>query len=168
MKLLLGLGNIGEKYANTRHNVGFMYLNYLAKKLNLNNFENKNNLQCMITKNEDFILAKPTTMMNNSGLAAKAIIDFYNLKTDDLIVIHDDLDIKIGEYKLQKEKGPKDHNGIESIERQLKTNEFKRLRIGIENRNLENKINGEKYVLSDFTNEEKKILEKVFININYD
>ncbi len=150
MKLLVGLGNPGEKYKNNRHNVGYMFVDYLENK---------------IGKKKDIIVAKTQVFMNESGRAVNKLTNTYNLEPNTLYIIHDDLDIRLGEYKIQKGKGPKLHNGIESIEQTLQTKDFWRVRIGVDNRDEDNRIPGEKYVLQDFVPEEKITLKTVFEEI---
>jgi PTH1 family peptidyl-tRNA hydrolase len=188
MKIIVGLGNPGKKYEETRHNVGFLALEALTKflisncqflnKFQISNFKFQNKFKAEIVKLDarrcflktDLVLVKPQTLMNSSGLAVKKILQHYNktIKTSrtlkhyrNLYVIHDDLDIKLGEYKLQFGKGPKEHGGINSIERELGTKNFWRVRIGLENRVLENKsfrILGQDYVLDKFSKKEKEII----------
>lgn len=146
MKLIVGLGNPGEKYKNTRHNVGFMVLDQLEKE-----------------KPEGFILAKPNTFMNLSGPAVKKLTKRYSLNADELIVIHDDIDIPIGEFKIQKGRGAAGHKGVQSIIDALKTKDFWRLRIGICPQKGKPE-NVEKFVLQNFTKEEKEILKKIMEN----
>ena len=104
--------------------------------------------------------------MNKSGLAVSKFAKYYIQNTKYLYVAHDDLDIPLGEFKIQFAKGPKLHNGIESVEKALSTKDFWRIRIGVDNRDSDNRIPGEKYVLEDFTQEEKKILNTVFEQIS--
>jgi PTH1 family peptidyl-tRNA hydrolase len=144
MFVLIGLGNPGTKYQNNRHNVGQMLIDYLAK-----NFK---------SQNENIKFFKTDCFMNQSGKAVKKIIENYKLKIENLIIIHDDLDIPLGKSKIQKGIGPKLHNGIRSIEQELKTKDFWRVRIGVDNRKPENHISGETYVLQDFLPEEKELL----------
>ena len=107
--------------------------------------------------------------MNDSGVAVKKILDNYKISPSNLYVIHDDLDIPLGEYKIQMAKGPKDHNGINSIEEELGTKDFGRIRIGIENRSsISTRPKGEDYVLADFTEEEKHILTWTIQKIIHD
>ena len=106
------------------------------------------------------ILAKPMTFMNDSGLAVQKLAAFYKLPATDIYVIHDDLDIGLGAYKIQKGIGPKVHNGVNSIEEKLGTKEFYRVRVGVDNREGENRIPGEDYVLQNFRKEEKKVLKE--------
>lgn len=156
MKLIIGLGNPGEKYRNNRHNVGYMVADKLSKTQKLKNSKQVNNqLRCKIFKSDKF--------MNESGNFVKKLTSAYSLVPNDLYVVHDDLDIPLGSYKIQFGKGPKVHRGLQSIEEALGTGDFWRVRVGIENRikNNELRIKGEQYVLEDFTKEEEVILDKV-------
>lgn len=176
MKLIVGLGNPGDTYKFNRHNAGFMMIDYLldkikSQKLKVKNYNQKlqyhkymkANIGIFEINDEKIILMKPQTLMNQSGDAVRACADRYSFNpTHDLFVIHDDLDIRLGGYKIQKGKGPKLHNGIASIEKALSTSDFWRVRIGIDNRSGEHRIAGETYVLQDFTDEEKKLLFTVF------
>lgn len=179
MKLIIGLGNRGEKYKNNRHNAGFIFLDYLVHQYKILNIKNKKNisnnnyfqydttLQSEIAKlkinNEKVILVQPATFMNQSGDAVRSCVARYSLNPAyDLFVIHDDLDIRLGEYKIQKGKGPKLHNGVASIEKVLDISNFWRIRIGVDHRSSNSRVAGEAYVLQDFTEEEKAILESIF------
>lgn len=148
MKLFVGLGNPGVKYVNNRHNVGHMLID---------------TLQATSSKGE--IFKKTDTFMNDSGAFVKKNVEKYNLDLNNLYIAHDDLDLKLGEYKIQFGKGPKIHNGLRSIDDKLGTNAYWHIRIGVDNRNPENRIQGEEYVLDDFTSEEKEMLEKVIKEI---
>lgn len=148
MKLVVGLGNPGDKYKNSRHNVGFMFVGFLVQ----------NNLP-------QFVVKKSDSFMNDSGLSVKKILKKSNIEIENLYIVHDDLDISLGEFKIQFAKGPKVHNGIASIERELGTPEFWRIRIGVDARNPESRTLGEKYVLEDFSLEEKEILNEVFTKV---
>ena len=158
MKLIVGLGNPGDKYNNNRHNVGYI----IADKL-----------KAQSSKLKDIVVLKTNTYMNNSGEIVKKLVAHYKIKMPNLWVIHDDLDLQLGSYKIQKGKGPKLHNGVNSIERELGNGNFWRVRIGIENR-MPNakwpmlngkKISGERYVLQDFTKEELEILERTIDDV---
>ncbi len=149
MRLIVGLGNPGKKYQNNRHNVGQMFIDYLATKF-------KNN------KVKELKFFKTSVFMNESGKEVKKITMNHELSATNLYVAHDDLDIPIGKFKIVLGRGPQLHNGLESIETALGTNEFWRIRIGVENRTPENRPSGEEYVLSDFTKEEKEIISKTF------
>jgi PTH1 family peptidyl-tRNA hydrolase len=143
MKLIVGLGNPGEKYKNTRHSAGFLVADELQK----------------IKLPKDVIVKKSDTFMNESGDFVKKMVDQYKADPSDLYIIHDDLDIPLGSYKIQFGKGPKDHNGMKSVDEVLGTNEYWRVRVGIDNRPQENKPMGEVYTLEDFTDEERKVLD---------
>jgi PTH1 family peptidyl-tRNA hydrolase len=149
MKLIIGLGNPGEKYRNNRHNIGHLVVDKLARR----------NLP------SGFILRKTDVFMSQSGKFVKKLVDQYHMDSTDLWVIHDDLDIPLGGYKIQNGKGPKLHNGINSIEDKLGTDEFWRVRVGVDNRNPEDRTPGEEYVLQDFTQEELKLLKPVIEQI---
>jgi peptidyl-tRNA hydrolase, PTH1 family len=143
MKLIVGLGNPGEKYENTRHNVGFMVLEHLLKNLepvNKSNWATDKKLKSEIfsleykTKkgeSEKIILAKPLTYMNNSGLAISLIMSYYKIKPIDVWVVHDELDLPLGFIKIRFGGGAAGHHGIESIMEIIKTDKFWRFRMGI-------------------------------------
>lgn len=156
MKVIIGLGNPGKNYAKTRHNTGHMVIDELHKQIS--NFQFSIFNQIKILKSDKF--------MNESGEFVKKILNSSNLDSSNLIVVHDDLDIPLGHFKIQFGKGPKDHNGILSIEKEIETKDFWRIRIGVENRNLESRISnlGKNYVLQNFTDEERKILDGVIKN----
>lgn len=174
MKLIVGLGNPGEKYQYNRHNVGFMIVERLLDKIINNQITNsKQILNSKFQLNKRFnaevfqlehsLLAKPQTFMNDSGKAVGAICRFYKVKYEDLYVLHDDLDITLGNYKIQFGKGPQVHNGLQSIEEKLGTDQFWNVRVGVENRAVRgNKgIPGVEYSLQNFAPQEKLIIEGV-------
>ena len=157
MKLIVGLGNPGDEHKENRHNVGFMVVDRLAEEA-----EWESKFEALILKSRDCLLVKPQTFMNNSGTAVKKIMNFYKLNIDDLVVVHDDLDIRLAEYKIQEGVGPKVHNGLTSVEERLGTKDFWRVRVGVDNRPVgEARTPGDEYVLADFTSEEKEIIEGV-------
>ncbi len=151
MKLVVGLGNPGKKYAKTRHNVGFMVVDALA-----------------LRPSDDVVLVKPETFMNRSGEAVKKLVASGKWQMDDLYVIHDDLDIPLGKYKIQKGRGPKEHKGILSVERELKSKDFWRVRVGVDNREPDNRIEGETYSLQNFSDEERQVLGQVISKVVQD
>jgi peptidyl-tRNA hydrolase, PTH1 family len=184
MKLLVALGNPGKEYEKTRHNAGFMLINRIkeAYKFPDFGFDKKFNADISISsipllplageggpthvgpdesdtgKNQKIILAKPQTFMNNSGQAVKSILDFYKLTPEDLIVIHDDIDIEIGKYKTSQGSGSAGHNGVQDIIDKLGTSDFKRIRIGVANDKLRTQIEPSDFVLQKFLDEEITIL----------
>src|SRR3989304_5017921 len=123
MRLLVGLGNPGGEYEQTRHNVGFVVLDVLVKQLLVGlqdtsfKFQKRFSSELMIDK--DYIFAKPQTYMNFSGLAVSKLASFYKIPTSKIFVFHDDLDIRLGEYKISKGVGPKVHNGVNSVEEKM-------------------------------------------------
>ena len=158
MKIIVGLGNPGEAHVSNRHNVGFMVIDRLAGE----GAEWESKFEALILKAKDYLLVKPQTFMNRSGEVVAKVANFYKVTTDDLMVVHDDLDIRLGEYKIQKGVGPKVHNGLTSVEERLGTANFWRLRVGVDNRPAgQARVPGDEYVLSDFTAEEKEISDGV-------
>ena len=135
MKLIVGLGNSGSEYANTRHNLGFLFADRLQKEWGFSEFTLSKKFSAEVTEGNcagnKIMLAKPTTFMNLSGEAVKKILDFYKLTPEDLLVIHDDLDIAAGKYKIATDSSSAGHNGVQNIIDQLGTQTFKRIRIGI-------------------------------------
>lgn len=159
MKCIVGLGNPGEKYQSNRHNAGFMVVDDLAKKLELN-FNNNSKFEAEIAYNDRVILVKPQTYMNDSGKAVAAVKRFYKIELNDLYIVHDDLDIPLGKYKIQHGKGPQVHNGLLSVEQLLGSDQFWNVRVGVENREVRgNKgIPGMVYSLQDFSSAEREVV----------
>ena len=153
MKILIGLGNPGEKYCKNRHNAGHLFIDFVKSHPEF--ISGSRNKFGMTGKKTD-------CFMNVSGRFVKKQVKSSTLQ--DLYVVHDDLDIPLGKFKIQFGTGPKLHNGILSIEEELGTSEFWRIRIGVDNRG-ENKIDGEAYSLQDFTEDEHKQLHIVFEKI---
>ncbi|MCL4374640.1 aminoacyl-tRNA hydrolase [Patescibacteria group bacterium] len=161
MKLIIGLGNPGEKYQHNRHNVGFMFVDYLLNTVSeltdwrVNGFKadkySNSQLAELVINDKEILVCKPQTFMNRSGQAVGELIRRYEINpARDLVVVHDDLDIPLGKLKIQSGTGPQLHNGIESIEQILKIKDFLRVRIGVDNRPPANRMDGEAYVLQNF------------------
>jgi len=151
--ILIGLGNPGKKYENNRHNVGHIFINFINQKLNIKN-------QNRIAK---FKIFKTNCFMNESGKEVAKILKTLHVtsyKLQEVFIVHDDLDIPLGKFRIDFGKGPRLHKGIKSIEEILQTKNFWRIRIGIDNRQKTGFIDGETYVLQDFLPKEKEILEK--------
>ncbi len=157
MKLITGLGNIGEKYCFTRHNAGFMVLDKWALDKNIS-FKEDKKLKCFITKMEDNLLIKPTTFMNLSGEAVRAVMDYYKIDTKDLLVIYDDIALDLGVIRFRANGSDGGHNGIKSIIKHTGTKEFDRLKIGI---GPQPNIPSENYVLQNFPKDELPKLKNV-------
>jgi len=129
-KLVVGLGNPGKQYNKTRHNVGFMAVDHLARKLKTNfRIHKKSNSE--IAEIDNLILAKPTTFMNNSGRAVKMLIGYFNVTDDNVLVIYDDVDLPTGEVRYRKTGSSAGHRGMQSIIDALNTTDIKRIRIGV-------------------------------------
>ncbi|MCK4653293.1 MAG: aminoacyl-tRNA hydrolase [Candidatus Cloacimonetes bacterium] len=154
MRLVVGLGNPGEKYYNNKHNVGFLLLDQYAEN---KGFKFKKKLKYFFAILDEIIFIKPRTYMNRSGAAVTSIITKYHI--DDILVIVDDINLPLGEIRLRREGGSGGHNGIASIVDALGTDKFQRFRIGVGIAVYEGLSD---YVLSDFSKDEKEILHKVF------
>ena len=173
-KLIIGLGNPGKKYEHMRHNFGFMALDFLQKKMDAPKFKMNNKLNAEISKIDKIILAKPQTFMNSSGEAAQKILSFYKISPNEIIVIHDDLDLPFGAIKQSKDSGSAGHNGVQSIIDILGTKNFTRLRLGIglssealaKDDRPHKKIPVEDYVLQNFSSEELKQLPEILQKIS--
>ncbi len=159
MKLIIGLGNPGKDYENTRHNIGFMILDSFV-----DGFTVEKKFQAMIKKSsfydEDVLFVKPLTFMNLSGNAVKTIVDYYHISIADILVIQDDLDLILGKVRLKNNSSSGGHNGIKSIIHSLRTNEFCRMKVGILHEKKEDTID---YVLKKFSKKEMN-----YINANYE
>ncbi|TKX31257.1 aminoacyl-tRNA hydrolase [Campylobacter estrildidarum] len=153
MILVVGLGNIGEEYKNTRHNVGFMLIDLILKDQDFTSLVNSKFQGELFKIGSSLLLLKPSTYMNNSGISVKAVKDFY--KCERLIVIHDDIDINLGALRFKKGGSSGGHNGLKSID-SLCGNDYERVRIGVGK--TENVIS---HVLGKFKDEEKIVLDKI-------
>ena len=170
MKLIVGLGNPGNHYRTTRHNVGFMAIDALSDYLGQDcepwRINKKCNGKIARSIKNGLLLLKPETFMNDSGKSVHASLNFFKLKMADLWVLHDDLDLPFGTYKIQHGRGSAGHNGVESIFTHINSRDFTRLRIGIANN--EPRDIGADFVLSSFNKEEKKQLPTILKNIAND
>jgi len=164
IKIVVGLGNPGEEYRQTRHNVGQMFLDFLIQKWGLK-WKKRKDLLAEIVRKDSLWLVKPQIFMNESGKTVRKIVDKLSVDSKELYVIHDELDLPLGEWKLTFAKSSPLHKGILSVEQHLKTKDFWRLRVGVDNRELEKRIPGEKYVLERFGSREKESLKRVFKEI---
>ena len=165
---LIGLGNPGKKYFNSRHNIGFLLLENLSKKYN-SNFLLKDKLKSSCSEfkinNSTYRLFLPNTYMNNSGDAVRAIIDWYKIDLDQLFIIVDDKDLPLGKIRFRKKGSSGGHNGLKSIIEKLQTNNFNRIRIGIgplSSIKGTNNFNTISHVLGNINSKEESTLEKVY------
>ena len=168
---LIGLGNPGKKYSNSRHNIGFLLLENFSKKYNTN-FLLKNKLKsfCSEFKINDstYRLFLPNTFMNNSGEAVLAILDWYKINLDQIFVILDDKDLPLGKIRFRKKGSSGGHNGLKSIIEKLHTHNFNRIRIGIgspPSTRETNNFNTISHVLGNISSEEKSVLDKVYVRV---
>ena len=154
MKMIVGLGNPGKQYERTRHNSGFMAIDKVAEKLNLN--IDKKEFAALTAKNNQVILVKPQTYMNNSGEAVSQIVKYYHIDINDLLIIYDDLDLKYGQLRLRLKGSSGGHNGIKSIINYIHSENFKRIRIGIEKNPL---IETADYVLGKVEKDKQQLFD---------
>lgn len=165
MKLIAGLGNKGKEFQNTRHNIGFIFLDYLANDLDIK-FEDKNKFAIYSKKNinnEEVFFVKPQTYMNLSGKSIKFFMDKYKIDIYDILIIHDDIDLPFSKIKIKKGGGDAGHRGIKSIIQELNDNNFCRVRIGIGRPQEKGKES--EFVLDTFSKQEQEELKKKFILI---
>ena len=165
---VIGLGNPGKKYSKSRHNIGFLVLENLAKKHN-SNFLLKDKLKSSMSEFKindlTYRLFLPNTFMNNSGDAVRAIVDWYKINLDQIFIIVDDKDLPLGKIRFRKKGSSGGHNGLKSIIEKLQTQNFNRIRIGIGSPPTisgTNKFNTISHVLGNVSLEEKSILDKVY------
>lgn len=161
MKLIVGLGNIGNKYTFTRHNAGFMLADSIALNNNLT-FRENSRLKCLMTnlRNgvDDYLIIKPTTFMNLSGEAVRAVMDYYKIPIEDILIVYDDLSLEIGKIRFRANGSDGGHNGIKSIIQHLGTKDVARLKIGI---GPQPNLPSEVFVLQNFSKEELETLKGV-------
>lgn len=162
MKLIVGLGNPGKKYKDTKHNIGFMCLDYYATQQKLT-FKKDNKFSGEIVKFGNIVLLKPHTFMNLSGQSIRATLDYYDIDIEDMLVIYDDLALPLGKLRLREKGSAGGHNGIKSVISHTGTQEFKRVKIGIDANPL---IDTKDYVLGNFSKEEKKELGLSIIEVS--
>lgn len=177
MKLIVGLGNPGLSYMKTRHNIGFVFLDEIIKKYNFKIDKEKFSGKYTIEQinDEKIIFLKPQTYMNLSGESISKFVEFYKIKTEDILVIYDDIDLDVGRIRLKRKGSSGGHNGVENIIECLGTENFNRLKIGISKDEL---IDTKDYVLGKFTEEDEEVLTKIkpkvvelfedFLNISFD
>lgn len=160
MKLIVGLGNPGKEYENTRHNIGFQTIDKFAQKLGVSITKSKYNgfYAETLIDGEKVILLKPQSYINLSGEVIRKFVDFYKIPVSDILIIHDDLDLAVGTYKIKQKGSSGGHNGLKNIELHLGTQEYKRIKIGISNNKM---IDTKDYVLGRLSKEEIKELESI-------
>lgn len=161
MKLIIGLGNFENKYFFTRHNAGFMMVDFFVR-LHNQSFKQEKKLKSMVAKfkfnEEDIIVIKPLTYMNLSGEAIISVMNFYKIDVKDILVIYDDISIDFGIVRFRASGSDGGHNGVKSVIKHLGTKDFSRLKIGI---GPQPNIPSEAYVLQNFSNEELEKLKEI-------
>lgn len=166
MKIIVGLGNPGKEYEKTRHNVGFMVLEELRKRLDFDEFKEDGKKQAEISSGEfngeKVILARPLTFMNKSGEAVQKLVSFYKIDLADLLLIYDDIDLPLGTIRVREKGSAGTHNGMKSVISVLGSQDFPRFRIGIENRGelAAKEQDTTSFVLGKFSWKEKEIIKK--------
>jgi PTH1 family peptidyl-tRNA hydrolase len=172
MKLIVGLGNPGNQYAHSRHNIGFMCVAYFAKNRDWG-FEKKEGLARTAhgrIGSEEIVLARPQTFMNLSGEAVKKLVIKYRVKPEDLIVIHDEMDLRLGIIRIRRGGGTAGHNGVESIIRELGSADFVRVRVGVGRPKIEGAAEHSHvvgYVLGDFNGDEAEVIKNVIGDVDH-
>ena len=159
MKLIAALGNIGDKYCFTRHNAGFMILDKWAFDNNYT-FKEDKKLKCFILKKNESIFIKPTTFMNLSGEAIRAVMDYYKIELKDILIVYDDIALDLGRIRFRANGSDGGHNGIKSINKHLGSTNFDRLKIGI---GPKPNVPSEVYVLQNFPKDQLDELKNVII-----
>ncbi|MFP7474409.1 aminoacyl-tRNA hydrolase [Niallia taxi] len=159
MKLVVGLGNPGKQYEKTRHNIGFEVIDYISKEygIPLDKSKFKGQYGIGMINGEKAVLLKPLTYMNLSGESIRPIMDYYDIKTEDIVVIYDDLDLPVGKIRLRQKGSSGGHNGIKSTIAHTGTEKFNRIRVGIDR--PQNGMKVTDYVLGRFMKEEQEALE---------
>ncbi len=164
MKLVVGLGNPGNDYKFTRHNIGYMLIDKIAanKRVFFNNKKFNAEFLEYFYNGEKIIMIKPLSFMNLSGNVVKKYVDFYKINLCDILIIQDDLDMNLGKVKIVSNSSSGGHNGIKDIEYNLGSKDYVRLKIGISN---DKKIDTKDYVLGKFDDNDLKILNNIFENL---
>ncbi len=158
MKIIIGLGNPEKKHESTRHNLGRLIIKSFQKKVGFPDFELKKKMKALISKKGKTILALPETFMNASGKSVKLLVKNYKLKTNNIVVVHDDFALELGKLRISKNRSSGGHKGIQSIINELKTKDFIRFRIGIKPKRQPKNL--DKFVLKKFTKQEKEVIKK--------
>ncbi len=165
MKVIVGLGNPGKKYENTRHNIGFAAIDYIAEKegININTGKHKALVGTGYIDGVKVLLVKPQTFMNLSGESLRPIMDFYKLEPEDFLVIFDDIDLDVGRIRVRRKGSAGGHNGMKSIISHLGSMEFPRIKIGVGAKPAGYDLAD--YVLGHFTRADQEILEERFEDV---
>lgn len=162
-KLIVGLGNPGKEYQKTRHNLGWRVIDYLVEQIGASDFKEEKKFRALVASGElsgqKIILIKPLSYMNNSGQSVREISAYFKIAADNIVVVHDEIDLPLGEVKIQKNISSAGHKGVQSIIDQLKTKDFQRVRLGIKPLQ-EITRETEDFVLEEFSQDEEKMAEE--------
>ncbi|MFC1510790.1 aminoacyl-tRNA hydrolase [Candidatus Margulisiibacteriota bacterium] len=164
MFLIVGLGNPGKEYENTRHNLGFRVINELASRLGLTSLKSKHHsfmAEGRISA-QKVIIAQPQTFMNDSGRAVRGVLEWYKLKPKDLILIYDDVDLEVGQLRVREKGNAGGHHGVESVIDNVGTTQFARVRIGIGRQNLTDDVTD--YVLQNIPPAQRESLDQAILD----
>ena len=172
MKLIVGLGNPGRDYVNNRHNAGFKCIDLFAREhgISLTQRGARSKLGTGEIANTRIVVAKPQTFMNLSGEAVSALVRRYKLSSEDILVIHDDLDLPLGKIRIRERGSSGGHNGLKSIIAHLGTQDFPRIRVGIaptedSSSGAAPEVDAIEHVLGDFTDAEKTVMREVYLKV---
>lgn len=175
--LVVGLGNPGQKYVGTRHNVGFMLLDQLAETWQASGFTKSSQAAALtsevIVAGEKVLLVKPETFMNKSGEAVAALANYFRIPTEQILVAYDDVDLGLGTVRLSENRGSGGHRGLQSVIDRLGTKQFARLRIGISPTDADGVVDKQTvpgkginpFVMSQFSSEEQAVLERMWSDV---
>ncbi len=166
MIIIVGLGNPGEQYKNTRHNVGFIAIDAFAEKNNFPEFKLQKKSNALVSEHilgdKTVVLVKPQTFMNESGKSVKQLMSNTKAQMSDLVIVHDDVDVPVGKIKIIKERGSAGHKGVESIIKSIGNDGLMRFRIGVAG---QKDVNAMKVVLKNFSQEEQKVIDETIKKI---
>lgn len=165
-KIIFGIGNPGSRYENNRHNAGFLFLDYFARieKISFTPSKGDYFVASYKTRSKNYALIKPATYVNNSGIAAKQVMEIHNVECEDFLVISDDISLKVGTYRVRLSGGDGGHNGLASIIYHFNSSKFPRIRIGISSEMQKTELSD--FVLSDFSEDEFDVLRKIFKDVS--
>lgn len=167
MEIIVGLGNPGSQYRDSRHNVGFQVIDRLAEHIIGQKFKWKKGFSAQVInhhyKGKDLILVKPQTFMNLSGKSVREVVTFYKINYNHLLIVYDDFNLPLGKLRIRERGSSGGHHGMDSIINNLQSNDFPRIRIGIRNEELLENLDYSSFVLAKFLPEEKDLMENTII-----
>lgn len=165
MFAVIGLGNPEPPYAGTRHNAGASTVSVFQQLVGAPELQLQKKSQTSVSKTSQIVIGKPATYMNESGQAVRAVLDYYQIEPENLYLIFDDLDLELGQHKIQFATGPKVHNGLLSVYQHLGTQNFWHVRIGVDSRGADRRINPSEYVLQRFLTDEQSLFKQTQVRV---